>query len=401
MNESWLWTEDNILDLIRNKVRESINLDYKSCDALSKTDAKRKDISKDVSAFANSAGGTIVYGVTEDRSTHEPKNIDIGYDLNDISDEWIEQVINSNVQRRIDGIKINTVYLNKTHPGKVLYVVYIPESKLAPHMAADHRFYKRFNFESVPMEEYEIRYLANREHYPSNEVVRAWRDAIINPLLSKLLREQQYLVKRKWTWELYRTKLSELSYISDRASYSGLQEEFSELYPEIQGAMDKHDEAVTNVRTKCEKFFQEIVESQYLLDLYLETTSAESLQKLRSEFPTKLERYQTDEDLLTELFGRSSPREDHLRLLAQYIVNGTDELPNNYTTYPFWNTYNEKFLLMTNYPPISVYSNDADKARDELIHSVEFLISLLKKTRSELAHQHGIPVEEPAKGGWL
>lgn len=166
MPESWQWTEADILDLITNGIQESIYLDYKACDALEKTDRKKSEMSKDISAFANSAGGTIVYGVTEDRATHLPQAIDIGYDPANISKEWIEQVVNSNIQRRIDGIRINTVTLDATHPGRVLYVVSIPQSSRAPHMAADHRFYKRYNFESIAMEEYEIRDVAQRNEVP-------------------------------------------------------------------------------------------------------------------------------------------------------------------------------------------------------------------------------------------
>lgn len=165
MKSPWEWLESDIQELISSQVQESVNLDYKACKALDRRNDKTKvELSKDVAAFANSAGGVIVYGVLEDK--HFPTNIDDGYDPNDISKEWIEQVINSNIQRRIDGIRINQVQLPNRAPGKVLYVVSIPQSPRAPHMAADHRFYKRFNFESVPMEEYEVRDVARRQESP-------------------------------------------------------------------------------------------------------------------------------------------------------------------------------------------------------------------------------------------
>jgi hypothetical protein len=168
MNPSWDWTEDDIQALIDNRVEESLTLDYKACDALGHTEGKKKEISKDVSAFANSAGGTIVYGVKEDK--HVPTGIDVGYIPSEIAKEWIEQVINSNIQRRIDGVRINPVRLTGAAAGRVLYVVWVPQSVRAPHMAADHRFYKRFNFESVPMEEYEIRDVARRSEAPDLHV---------------------------------------------------------------------------------------------------------------------------------------------------------------------------------------------------------------------------------------
>jgi len=44
--------------------------------------------------------------------------------------------------------------------GRDIYEVWVPQSTRAPHMAAEHRFYKRFNFESVPVEEYKVRYVS-------------------------------------------------------------------------------------------------------------------------------------------------------------------------------------------------------------------------------------------------
>jgi hypothetical protein len=41
-------------------------------------------------------------------------------------------------------------------------------------MAADHRFYKRFNFESVPMEEYEVRDVARRNEVPDLKLELQW-----------------------------------------------------------------------------------------------------------------------------------------------------------------------------------------------------------------------------------
>jgi hypothetical protein len=59
----------------------------------------------------------------------------------------------------------------KTYPvvlgsGRVSYVVHVAQSNLSPHMVADRRYYKRFNFESVCREEYEVRDIANRQHSP-------------------------------------------------------------------------------------------------------------------------------------------------------------------------------------------------------------------------------------------
>jgi Putative DNA-binding domain len=164
MKEPWQWEESDVLNLIRDQEQESLILDYKSSDALQKTDGKKNELSKDVSAFANSAGGILIYGAEE--NGHIPVRIDAGCDPNEISKEWLEQVINSRIQRRIDGIVINQISLSGANHGRVIYVVLVPSSLQAPHMASDNKFYKRFNFQSVPMEEYEVRDASRRSESP-------------------------------------------------------------------------------------------------------------------------------------------------------------------------------------------------------------------------------------------
>jgi hypothetical protein len=165
MREPIEWEEEDILGLIADGVQESLTLDYKRCASLDRRNpSRRTELSKDVSSFANSAGGVIVYGVIEDQ--HLPTAIDLGYDPLDITREWLEQVINATIQRRISGIRIKQIELKATNPGKVIYVVVIPQSKRAPHMAEDHIFYKRYNYQSIPMEEYEVRDVAQRMDSP-------------------------------------------------------------------------------------------------------------------------------------------------------------------------------------------------------------------------------------------
>jgi len=157
------WDESDLLKLIADQVQESRTLDYKACGALGKSNGKKDEISKDVSAFANSAGGTIVYGMIE--SGHLPDRLDVGFDPDDFSREWLEQVINSRVHPRIPGIVIRPVPLVSTSPGRVAYVVCVPQSDTA-HQASDKRYYKRFNFQSVMMEDYEVRDTMSRAKQP-------------------------------------------------------------------------------------------------------------------------------------------------------------------------------------------------------------------------------------------
>ncbi|MCH8009124.1 MAG: ATP-binding protein [Chloroflexi bacterium] len=165
MAEQDTWQEADLLQLVSEQADESLELDFKESGALQKTDGKKRDLSKDVSAFANSAGGTLIYGMIEDQETHAASALDDGFDPTDISKEWVEQVISSNIQPRISGVRIHAVDLSTHNPGNVAYVVTVPKSSTA-HQAADKRYYKRFNFESVSMEDYELRDVMQRADAP-------------------------------------------------------------------------------------------------------------------------------------------------------------------------------------------------------------------------------------------
>jgi hypothetical protein len=146
-----------IEQMIRDQVQESIHLDYKASKAISPKE--RDEIAKDVSAFANSDGGVLIYGVEEDKAAHLPVRIDDGVDDTVCSREWIENTITSRISPKIDDVRVLPL---PVLPGKSVYVISIPRSFRGPHQASDKRFYKRHNFKSEPMEEYEINDVRNR-----------------------------------------------------------------------------------------------------------------------------------------------------------------------------------------------------------------------------------------------
>ena len=153
------FTQDHIQYLIDNEVEESIHLDFKDAASLGKSDGKKKELSKDIAAFANSDGGIIIYGIQE--KEHKAHSISF-VNGNEYTKEWIEQVINSTIQRHIPDLRIYPIRFESSIE-KTIYLLKIPKSTEAPHISRDKRFYKRFNFESVYMEEYEVRQLYGRK----------------------------------------------------------------------------------------------------------------------------------------------------------------------------------------------------------------------------------------------
>ena len=134
----------DVQTLIKNQTEEDTYLEYKAADKLTMLDRCKKDVSVSVSSFANPDGGTIVYGIKEEKN----KPVEIDYiDRTIYTKEWLDQVIQSNIKRIIDGYNILPIP-NPSNENECIYVVRIPRSDNAPHQA---------NTTTDEMEEYEIR----------------------------------------------------------------------------------------------------------------------------------------------------------------------------------------------------------------------------------------------------
>ncbi|WP_448698810.1 helix-turn-helix domain-containing protein [Mucilaginibacter sp. AW1-3] len=165
-----MWNQDKLQEYIDNQIEENINLDYKASGSLQNTDSKKTEISKDVSAFANSNGGLIIYGMTEKQvgAQYLPDCID-PIDRTLFSKETLEQIINSRINPTIHGILIHPITIGSAANNQVVYVVEIPPSNTA-HQAYDKKYYRRYNFQSVPMDDWEIKDIINRQTRTQAEI---------------------------------------------------------------------------------------------------------------------------------------------------------------------------------------------------------------------------------------
>jgi len=142
--------------LIEDKIQESLHLDYKSSGALVKS--KRDEIAKDVSALANSDGGALVYGVQE--KGHIPESRDNGTSNSDMTKEWLENILSSTISPKIPDLLITQIEASDTSS---YYIIDVPKSYSGPHQSPDKKYYKRYNFKSSPMDDYEVRDIRVRQ----------------------------------------------------------------------------------------------------------------------------------------------------------------------------------------------------------------------------------------------
>ncbi|MCB1486725.1 MAG: ATP-binding protein [Bauldia sp.] len=164
-----LESRDDLDRLVQDAVEESLTLEYKASEALARESKKIDELCKDVSAMANAAGGQIIYGIPEIK--HKPQAIDAGTKSSILDREWIEQILLSRVQPRMNFI-IKPIELNNS---SFAYVITIPQSSVG-HQAPDRKYYKRYNFSSVPMADYEIRDVMGRTTKPELAVDARFQD---------------------------------------------------------------------------------------------------------------------------------------------------------------------------------------------------------------------------------
>ncbi len=166
--------------IIDQRITENIHLDYKASAALS--DKGVDQLPKDISSFANSDGGTIIYGIEEEN--HLPTRLDDGIDHHRMTKERLEQIINSRIAPRPDGLRISQIHLNTE---RSYFVVSVPRSERGPHQERNSFcYYKRHNFKCSPMEDYEINDVRNRKTaVPSLISIRI--DVVRNGLLELII----------------------------------------------------------------------------------------------------------------------------------------------------------------------------------------------------------------------
>lgn len=194
----------DVQKMIQDQVQENIHLDYKRSAAIRRGSRERDEIAKDVSAFANSDGGVLIYGVEE--KDQLPISIDGGVGDSESSREWIEAAVMTGITPRIDDVRILPLV---TIPGKTMYVIEVAKTFRGPHQASDKRYYKRHNFKSVPMEDYEINDVRNRrKHVPPlltfqvGEYRRAVATFDVANVSDVVAEEVQFEFPEKFPWPL-------------------------------------------------------------------------------------------------------------------------------------------------------------------------------------------------------
>jgi len=152
----WEWAKDDLEKLIGQM--ESLQLEFKDSRLFTASPNKIVDeLTKEISAFANTVGGILVVGISEkkDGKSRIADHIDSGVDSKVWYRERVQQLIESNISPFLSGIRIHTVSIDQVGY-KCAIVIYVPEGTTA-YQASDKRYYGRSEFEAKALPDHEIR----------------------------------------------------------------------------------------------------------------------------------------------------------------------------------------------------------------------------------------------------
>ena len=169
---SFKWSKEMLEDIVLTKRMESNTLEFKSGEDLnnvmkSNNNNKNVEFSKDVSAMANSNGGDIIYGISEEKKNDKSVAGSFSFVERNFLIDSIEQKLNSLIIPKIDNIEIIPIDFSET---EMVVIISIPKSYTA-HQAKDKRYYKRFGFSVEPMEDWEVKDIINRGLKPEVELI--------------------------------------------------------------------------------------------------------------------------------------------------------------------------------------------------------------------------------------
>jgi schlafen family protein len=390
------WTEEEVLALPKG---EPDAFDRKSGDLLLKRDELDKKLGKALSAFANTGGGHLLLGVRDDGTFDGAPQMQ----GKTTTREWLEQKIPALLDYPLQHFAVHEVVPaspSAIPAGKVVIVIDVIDSPLAPHQSvSDHVYYQRVGGHSMPASHFNLKMLWQRETYPSNRIVRAWFDTMINPLIDGLTNEHRTICGKGWDWDRFTRTIGGLRHLS---SLSVNLDQFFLSYPDVRDLLRSHDNAILQLIDRVSALHEAIRDSAELRRIYEAARTPEMLRKMVEAYPhNSVFNNSNDEQILKSVLGPDEPF--RLATLAQAIVNETGEiLPASGVNYaPFWNLHRETLIEIVRSGPLGDVQESAKDALGKLDAAIDLAKHRLEDIREELGRRHGEPyvAEAPSHEG--
>ena len=197
-------------------------------------------------------------------------------------------------------------------------------------------------------------------------IVRAWFESAINPLLLGLENEETVLRQHTFTWREHNGRMLAIRSVHGHVPYGrwGNLEQFLSFYGNIAELCNAHDICVTELAQACQRMFEALLSN--------------------GEF----------REFVRGVLADQTQQSQHIvRLLAQHIVNGSGRPGSSYAIAAVWDPFREEFLAFRLKEPIRGLWEETDGKGQQLLELVDELISALKDARNSLSLKFDVPPE--------
>lgn len=169
----------------------------------------RDDLSKAISALANSGGGVLVLGINElpNGWAVDDGGVAVSVKGRMKTREWLEDVIPNLVEERLVNFNVYEIAKaaenSQIEEGRGVFVIEVGDSEQAPHQANDNKYYARVGGKSRPIGHRLVMDIANRRRHPKVELevefhaIRRWEYSGLFSLVGGR-REETVLEARFW-----------------------------------------------------------------------------------------------------------------------------------------------------------------------------------------------------------
>ena len=216
----------------------------------------------------------------------------------------------------------------------------------------------------------------------SPNIIRAWFDTVLNPLIRALTTEADVLARGNLTWKTEVQRFASLVPVREHLMeevYPNLDQMLS-LHPEFNAPIAEHDRRLPPLAEACRRLQESLTESRAL---------GKVLDRVILERPP--------DTSVGQFLGGFDP-EDHLKVITDCVVNSAGKLPGYYETARIWNKHRDEFVAVLKTVEISPLWHATTEASVAFDEAVRDLMDKLKAFRNEVSLSTGVPIVERLTG---
>ena len=213
---------------------------------------------------------------------------------------------------------------------------------------------------------------------PHPNIVRAWFDTVLNPLVRALRTEAAVLENGNLTWRCEQRRLASLAPVRSHVPGEAWDnyDQFRALNSQCEQPIQDHDQCLQVLFNSCETLATRLVESR---------TMRETFEKAVKTLPPNTN--------VEAVFG-AYLRDRYLEVIAEYIINNVQRLPGYYSTASFWNDHKQEFLAVRGSDEVRECWEATVDATSRFSGAVDHLIGVLTELRNNLSLSAGVPIVE-------